>query len=124
MAGGRPPKFETVEELESMIDNYFESLKYIDDNNQPKMSQPAISDLAYELGFCSRQSIYDYKGKDEFSYSIKRSLLFIEGWHEKNSCGRNPTGSIFIMKNMGWKDKTEVEQETVIVDKRARINFE
>lgn len=106
---GRPAMFKTVNELDIVIDKYFDSLKYIDDNNKPTMSQPAISDLAYELGFCSRQSIYDYKGKDEFSYSIKRALLFIEGWHEKNACGRNPTGSIFIMKNMGWKDKQEVE---------------
>ena len=106
---GRPAKFKTVTELDCVIDRYFESLKYIDENNQERMAQPGIAELAYELGFCSRQSIYDYKGKEDFSYSIKRALLFIESWHEKNSCGRNPTGSIFIMKNMGWKDKTEVD---------------
>ena len=32
MAGGRPARFKTAEELEGMINNYFESLKYVDEN--------------------------------------------------------------------------------------------
>lgn len=66
-----------------------------------------VSGLAYYLGFVSRQSLYDYKIKEEFAYIIKHSILFIESCYEENLHTGNCTGSIFALKNMGWKDKTE-----------------
>ena len=33
----------------------------------------------------------------------------IENGYEKRLFENNPTGSIFALKNMGWKDKTETE---------------
>ena len=62
--------------------------------------------LALFLGFCSRQSIYDYKENQEYSYVLKRATLAVENSYETNGTAFD----IFALKNMGWKDKTEVEQ--------------
>ena len=96
---GRPSLFKTPEELQSKIDEYFddESIK------------PTISGLAYHLGFESRQSCYDYEKKDKYSYTIERARLRIESIYEGRLADNQAGGSIFALKNMGWKDKTESE---------------
>lgn len=99
--GGRPPKFETPESLENAIQAYFDA--------QTKNKLPiTISGLAYALGFISRQSLYDYKEKEEFSYILKRATFFVESQYEAKLHGTTPTGPIFALKNMGWKDRTEI----------------
>lgn len=96
---GRPPAYKTPEELQDAIDNYLKEAK-----------PPTVSGLAYELGFESRQSFYDYEQKPEFTYTIRKARLFMEAHYEGKLQGNNPTGSIFWLKNAGWKDKQEVEQ--------------
>ncbi len=97
---GQPAFFETAESLESAIQAYFD--KQVADSGII-----TVSGLAYSLGFASRQSLQDYKERDEYSYIIKRALLFVESCYEQKLSGNNPTGSIFVLKNMGWKDKVE-----------------
>jgi len=97
----RPRTYETVEELDEAIQSYF-------DENGDDLTIPG---LAYHLGFASRQSIYDYKENELFSYSIKRATLKIESVYAKKLYGQNVTGIIFALKNMGWKDKTELEHD-------------
>lgn len=99
---GRPPVFETPEELSKKIDEYF-IWKEADDGII------TVSGLAFYLGFASRQSLQDYKEREEFSYTIKKAVLFIESCYEEKLSGTAPTGAIFALKNMGWKDKTETE---------------
>jgi len=95
---GRPATFETDEQLSAKVEEYFESLS----------GMPAtITGLALFLGFESRQSFYDYEEREDFSYTIKRARLMIENEYEKKLSGNNCTGSIFALKNLGWKDKTE-----------------
>lgn len=115
--GGRPPMFETPKEIEEKIDEYFKSgvrkkkvivgrgLK----QKTVEIEVPTISGLAYYLGFESRQSFYDYEKKDGFTYTIKRARLFIEQEYEGQLQAGNVTGAIFALKNMGWKDKSELE---------------
>ena len=76
---------------------------------QEKKRPLTIAGMCYELGFETRQSFYAYEEKPEFSYTVKRIRLFIESQYEENLSGTTPTGSIFALKNMGWKDKTEQE---------------
>lgn len=97
---GRPLKFETADDLERAIESYFYDMKKSE-------GIITISGLAYHLGFVSRQSIYDYKEREEFSYTLKRATLFVESCYEEKLSGSSPTGAIFALKNMGWKDKTE-----------------
>jgi len=71
-----------------------------------------VSGLAYFLGFESRQSLYDYEKRSEFSYIIKRARLRIESEYEKKLSYKHPVGSIFALKNMGWADKQEIDHTT------------
>lgn len=97
MPAGRPPIFETPDELQSAIEQYFDEKKEF----------VTVTGLAYRLGFESRQSIYDYKERPEFSYIIKRATLWIESMYEAKLSGNNVAGSVFALKNMGWRDKVE-----------------
>lgn len=97
MASGRPPFFNSPQRLERKIAYYFKTEKI-----------PTISGLAYFLGFESKQSLYDYEKRTEFSYPIKRARLLLEDFHEKGLNGQYSSGHIFALKNMGWSDKQEI----------------
>ncbi len=97
MKTGRPLRYETSEDLERAISSYFE------DNPE----RPTVTGLAYDLGFTSRQSLYDYKEREEFSYTIKKAILKIESIHEANLFNGASSGSIFWLKNRDWTDKQE-----------------
>ena len=101
---GRPPTYKTAEEMQEVIDIYIESVS----------NAPTITGLALSLGFCSRQSIYDYIKKEEFSYTLKRAVLYIENFYE--TCLTNPTiktvaGPIFALKNLGWEGDKEKSED-------------
>jgi hypothetical protein len=95
----RPAKWEDPEAFEKAVDEYF-SMEI----------RHTWTGLAIHLGFESRQSLEDYKKKDGFSYPIKKALLQIEANYEDGLWGKNPAGSIFALKNFGWRDKHEIEQ--------------
>ena len=121
MTAGRPLTFNTAEELETEIKRYFDT---IDDYNLAynKNKAPTTAGLALHLGFASRQSLYDYKERDEFSYIIKRAILRIESFHEENLGESNTAGHIFWLKNHDWKDKSEVENNMVL--RKVQIEFD
>lgn len=96
---GRPPIWDNPEAFDKAVDTYFKITE-----------TPTWSGLALYLGFESRQSLEDYKKKPDFSYPIKKALLRIESHYEKSIQSRNPAGAIFALKNFGWKDKQEVDQ--------------
>jgi hypothetical protein len=98
---GRPRIYNTAEELEAEVEKYF---------GITEQSDVTITGLALHLGFESRQSIYDYEKNGEFSYIIKRAKLRVELAYEWRLNSNSCTGAIFALKNMGWKDKQEVEQ--------------
>lgn len=101
MPAGRPPKFETPEEMQVSIDAYFASC---DDDNPP-----LISGLAYHLGMTT-ESLRRYGEDDEFSATVKRAKQRVEMALEKRLSQQSPVGAIFSLKNnFGWKDKTEQE---------------
>lgn len=111
--GGRPPFFETAQELNSKIAEYFDlCIPEIDKDSSDiiSLNQPTITGLALHLGFASKQSLKDYENRnDEFSYLIKRARTVIEHFHETRMPLQSPTGSIFVLKNMDWNDKTQSE---------------
>lgn len=111
---GAPLKFKTVEELEGKIEAYFNN---IEETGKP----PTITGLALYLGFLDRQSIYDYKAKPQFAGTIKKARLRIEALYEQNLHGTHPTGSIFALKNFGWRDKHEIEAK---VETRKAVSLD
>lgn len=79
-------------------------MEYFEDCVQEKQ-KVTITGLCLHLGFSSRSSLDDYeKRSDEFSYIIKRCRLAVENSYETNG----QTIDIFALKNMGWKDKSEM----------------
>lgn len=120
MGAGRPPVFETVKELDEAIHEYFQNgvkLRKIVVGKPPnsqvvEIPVPTITGLCYHIGFESRQSFYDYEGKAEFSYTVKRARLFIEREYEEQLTMGNTIGAIFALKNMGWKDQTQTDITT------------
>lgn len=105
MAAGRPLKFETPEQLEEMIEAYFEDCRQ-------REEPPFITELAVWLD-TSRETLSNYEERDEFFDTIKRAKQKCEMAVEKGMLlnKMNSTGAIFNLKNnYGWRDKTEVEQ--------------
>lgn len=98
---GRPLKFKSVQELDSLIEEYFKSIFGSD--------VPTITGLAVHLD-TDRRTLLNYKNKEEFFPSIKRALSKCESAIEKRAMlgGLNATMAIFSLKNnYGWVDKTE-----------------
>jgi hypothetical protein len=114
---GRPPIFETVDDLDNAIHKYFNEgvkIRKVVVGKAPnqqviEIEVPTITGLCYYIGFESRQSFYDYELRPEFSYTVKRARLFIEQEYEEQLITGNTVGAIFALKNMGWKDKHETE---------------
>lgn len=115
---GRPRIYDSVEDLEAAIESYFSTPlvqytqcgTFVSETEKVKNPKPTVTGLALYLGFADKSTLYEYRDREEFSYSIKRALSMIEMYHEERLSDNNVTGAIFALKNMGWKDKTEVEQ--------------
>jgi len=105
---GRKLQYQTVEELQDSIDDYFETDAFIEMGDS-KMYAPTMSGLAYHLDL-SRQGLLNYTKKDEFVDAIKRARNKIGVALEQRLYGNNVTGIIFNLKNnFEWKDKKETE---------------
>ncbi|HLP48352.1 MAG TPA: terminase small subunit, partial [Candidatus Kapabacteria bacterium] len=97
---GRPLKFGSLAELQSKINEYFETtLK----------DEWTITGLALALD-TTRQTLCNYEEKDEFLDTIKKAKLKVENGYEVDLKKHGRTGTIFALKNFDWKDKTEVDQ--------------
>lgn len=97
--GGRPPKYESADELAEAVNKYLEDAEV-----------KTVTGLALALGFASRQSLYDYAQKDEFSYIIARAKLWIENYYELQLLTSNSaTGPKFALQQMGWKDSKSID---------------
>jgi len=115
--GGRPPMYQSAEQLQERIDEYFESgmkIKQVVVGNKDKrevinVPVPTLTGLVLFLGFESRQSFFDMEKVPAFSYTIKKARMRVESVYEEMLATGAPVGAIFALKNMGWKDKTEVE---------------
>lgn len=123
---GRPPLFESVEKLQSAIQDYFttgmETRKREIQNRSMKVPVPTITGLCLHLGFASRSAFYDLQKQPQFSYTIKRARLTIEREYEEQLQKGNPTGAIFALKNFGWLDTYHVQGGSD--DKRPRIDLD
>lgn len=103
-ATGRPPKFDSPEEMERLGMEYIEECKK---NDKPI----TLTGICIRLD-TTRQTLLDYERKDEFSDSVKRLKLRAENYAEEhlyNKNGRAVVGAIFSLKNFGWSDKMEFE---------------
>lgn len=100
--GGRPPLYESAEEVSEIVDKYFEDCT-------TKEEFPTISGLAMSLDMTT-ETLRMYGKDDKFSATIRRAKQLVEmAWEQKLLTPGS--GPIFWLKNnAGWKDKQEVEQ--------------
>lgn len=84
--------------MEAKIDQYFDQLGD---------ETPTIAELAFELGFATRNALWEYEKKEAFSDTVKRARLRIEIDRAKRlvSSGNPTAGLIFDMvNNHGYKN--------------------
>lgn len=107
-AGGRPLKFESVEELETRINEYFESC-YTEDGD---IVRPlTLSGLAAALDV-DRKTLRNYGERDEFLPTIRRARLKVEAFAEEQlfrSSGPVAGVQFSLRNNFDWTEKTEQE---------------
>lgn len=96
---GRPLKFQSVQELEEKIDQYFKVT--------PK-DEWTITGLAIALD-TFRSVLCDYQAKDEYSNTIKKAKQRVENGYELDLKKSGRSGTIFALKNFDWKDKNETD---------------
>ena len=105
---GRPLKYKTVEEMQKVIDEYFNwcdnrTKKIYDEKKGAEymISDPApytMSGLANRLDM-DRRTLLDYSNRDEFLPTIKRARERVHEDVETRLMDKAPTGAIFNLKN-------------------------
>ncbi|CAL1518179.1 DNA-packaging protein [Chitinophaga sp. MM2321] len=127
--GGRPPIFANPEELSAVVDAYFiycegefhfekqprvnkktEEIEFEEVKAWDRYPEPyTVTGLVLFLGFAHRQSLDDYEEKPEYSDIIKRARSRVEHGYEKRLFHDRPTGAIFALSNMGWKNQHQFD---------------
>lgn len=96
---GRPLKFQSPEELQEKIEEYF---------SVTPEGQRTITGLAVHLD-TSRETLCNYESRDEFFDAIKKGKDRVELDYELSLRKRGGSGDIFGLKNFGWRDKQETD---------------
>ena len=106
---GRKKMIETPEEMEEKALEYFESLIVTDDEGKSLfMGNATITGVILHLGFSSREGFYGYVKRPEFTDIIRRIQLTVQNCYERVLFTKSSNGAQFALKNMGWKDQSEV----------------
>lgn len=122
--GGRPFKYATAEQLEERCNAYFEYIQGEWHEEEQiigkkvnkikvwdRFPEPAtVTGLCLFLGFAERHSLISYCNSDVYGNVMKRAKLKVEYGYETALHSDKPTGPIFALKNMGWKDTVEQTQ--------------
>lgn len=98
---GRPLKIDNAEELEKMVEEYFEK------TNEEKIT---ITGLCLYLNL-TKETFYEYAKRPEYKFILDRARLIVENSYEISLRKFGRAGDIFALKNFGWKDKLPEEDK-------------
>lgn len=114
----RKPKYESPEEMQAVIDQYFkdcEGKPLLDDEGEVLRDKfgdvvfgnarpPTITGLALALGFTTRHALLSYQGKKDFMHTVLRAKSRIEDYAEQRLYDRDgQRGAEFSLKyNFRW----------------------
>jgi hypothetical protein len=129
--GGRPPLYKHVKDMQSKIDDYFDScwtdkiIEITDKNgnitttNSRYQHRPyTVMGLILALGFTCRKQFKEYKAKQEFTNALNAARTKIEmNVEEYLLQNKNAVGPIFWLKNNAeekYCDRTELEHSGAI----------
>lgn len=135
---GRPPKYESKEQIEGLIEEYFRSCegKVLKDNDENIVynkfgepvvigrKPPTVTGLALALGFSTRLSLLNYQGKKEFANTITRAKTYIEEYAERRLFDRDGVhGAKFSLINnfKGWSERPKEDAAKEVIDKLDEI---
>lgn len=135
---GRPPMYNTPEEMQEKIDAYFKECEgtllkdgegnaVLDKYWQPvyiNVKPLTITGLALALGFTGRQALLNYQAKEEFMDTVMRAKAKVEQYAEERLFDKDgANGAKFSLANnfSGWKEKQSIEAE---VNSEMTINIE
>lgn len=124
--GGRPPMYTRAEDMQIIIDKYFEDCKgeYLKDDEglhvldkygQPIVigsRPPTVTGLALALGFTSRLALLNYQAKEEFVNAVTRAKSRCEDYAESRLYDKDgANGAKFSLANnfKSWSDKQEID---------------
>lgn len=96
---GRPLKIDSADELEKLVNEYFE---------KTAETKITITGLCLYLGL-TKETFYEYAKREEYKDILNRARLMVENSYEMSLRENGRTGDIFALKNFGWQDKMEVE---------------
>ena len=96
---GRPLKIESPEQMKKILDEYFETTKE---------EELTITGLCLALNL-DKSTFYDYEKREGYEEIVKRARMIVENSYEVSLRKNGRTGDIFALKNFGWRDKMEVE---------------
>ena len=87
----------TPKALEKEIDLYFKN-----------EAEPTLAGLAVALHI-DRQTLYNYEKREKYFDIIKKARDKVLAIYEHRLIySSQPTGVIFALKNMGWKDRSDI----------------
>lgn len=99
---GRPLKIESPEQMEKILNEYFSTTE------ENKITITGIC-LALDL---DKSNFYEYEKREGYRDIVKRARMIVENSYEISLRENGRTGDIFALKNFGWKDKQEIENNT------------
>lgn len=103
-----PRRFETPDDLQKKIDAFFKS---VEDKNLIDPENPVnitLTGMIIAIGLASRNSFDEYLNYEGFGEVVRAAKLRVEAAYEQRLHGAACTGSIFALKNFGWKDQQAV----------------
>ena len=105
---GRPRKFETVEELQNAVNEYFQSCFEEDENGKLWQARPfTVTGLSNALDVDRKTLLrYEKEFEEPFRHTVKKAKNYIEQYNEERlALNKNAVGIIFNLKNnFGWED--------------------
>lgn len=126
---GQPPCFESEEELQKGIEDYFNSCFVFETDENGVVigarwaKKPTLSGLAIHLGV-ARETIWNYSKSDRYFHTIKRAKDIITNFTEELLIeGKNIPGAINTLVNLrvGWvADEKTIKVEPVMPDNGAK----
>lgn len=130
--GGRPRIYKTIEEMQPLIDEYFEiksgaKRKVVLKNKTvvyiPDPEPVHISGLCAYLGL-THETLGQYQKKEEFSDSITQAKQMCEEY-AVNMCFKGHNKADFVLQNnFKWRNRSETENKTESTTKIIYIDKE
>ena len=106
MPAGRPRIISSPDEMEQLVDAYFADC---DASNRPY----SVEGIALALGLSGREALDVYQDRTEFFDIVKRAKGRVrDNYVREGIAARNPAMHIFLLKNMGYSDRTDLALST------------